>query len=315
MDLKKEVYDVTIMGSGPAGLTAAIYTGRANLSPVMFEGPQPGGQLTITTDVENYPGFPDGIMGPEFIDRTRKQAQRFGTEIHQALIEKVDFDSHPYRVHLDNDSSFLTNTLIIASGAKARLLGAEGESHLMGYGVSTCATCDGFFFRDHEIAVVGGGDSALEEAIFLTKFASKVTLIHRRDEFRGSKIMQDRALKNEKIEVRWNAKVKEFVGERKTGVEKVILEDTQTGELSDLKVTGVFVAIGHIPNTQIFKGHLDMDDEGYIITQPDCSRTNIPGVFAVGDVQDHVYMQAVTAAGSGCMGALDAERWLEEESH
>lgn len=311
-ELKKEVYEVAIMGSGPAGLTAAIYTARANLEPVVFEGPQPGGQLTITTDVENYPGFPDGIMGPEFIERTRQQAERFGTEIHQVLISDIDFSVRPFAVTLDDGTKFKTHTLIIAAGARARLLGLESESALMGYGVSTCATCDGFFFRGKEIAVIGGGDSALEEAIFLTKFATKVTIIHRRDEFRASKIMQDRALKNEKIHVLWDTEVEEVVGEKMAGVEKLKLRNSKTNETSELPVSGVFVAIGHIPNTHIFNGKLPMDENGYLITLPDSSKTEIPGVFAVGDVQDHVYRQAITAAGSGCMGAIDAERYLEE---
>lgn len=312
-ELKKSHYSVAIMGSGPAGLTAAIYTGRANLEPVVFEGMQPGGQLTITTDVENYPGFPEGVMGPEFIEQTRQQAERFGAEIHPfALVTKVEHEERPMRITLDDGTQFTTDTLIVASGATARLLGLASESELMGYGVSTCATCDGFFFSGKEIAVIGGGDSAMEEATFLTKFASKVTLIHRREEFRASKIMLDRAMKNEKVEFLLNAEVVDVIGEKESGVSALKVRNTQTGEVNELPVSGMFVAIGHTPNTQVLEGLLDMDENGYIITRGKGSHTNIPGIFAVGDVQDSVYRQAITAAGSGCMGAIDAERYLEE---
>ena len=311
-ELQKSHYQVAIMGSGPAGLTAAIYAGRANLEPVVFEGMQPGGQLTITTDVENYPGFPDGVMGPEFIDQTRKQALRFGAEIHPyTMVTKVEHESRPFRIHLDDGTSFTTDTLIVASGASARLLGLENESALMGYGVSTCATCDGFFFTDKEIAVVGGGDSAMEEATFLTKFASKVTVVHRREELRASAIMQDRALKNPKVEFLYNSEVEDVIGTKQGGVTAIKIRNNQTDEINDLPVSGVFVAIGHNPNTQVLEGVLDMDENGYIITRGKSSQTNVPGIFAVGDVQDHVYRQAITAAGSGCMGAIDAERYLE----
>ncbi|MFP4600413.1 MAG: thioredoxin-disulfide reductase [Persicimonas sp.] len=311
-DLKKDLYDVTVMGSGPAGLTAAIYTGRANLEPLVFEGSQPGGQLTITTDVENYPGFSDGIMGPDLMVEMREQALRFGSEMHMASIAKADLSERPFKITLEDETTFHTKTLIISSGARARLLGLEGEQRLMGRGVSTCATCDGFFFRDQELAIVGGGDSAMEEAVFLTKFASKVTVIHRREELRASQIMQDRAFNNDKIEFLWNREVIEICGDQESGLTGLKLIDTQTEDVEDFDVDGLFIAIGHIPNTEMFKGQLKMNDHGYIVTEPGSSRTNIPGVFAVGDVQDWTYRQAVTAAGSGCKGAIDAERYLEE---
>jgi len=314
---------VVILGSGPAGLTAAVYAGRAQLEPLVIDGPQPGGQLTITTDVENYPGFADGIMGPELMEQFRGQALRFGTEIINTWIDRVDLSARPFTLFgkESEDSDEVTtlikaDTLIVSTGASAKWLGIPGEAPvpegLGGNGVSACATCDGFFFRGKPIVVVGGGDTAMEEALFLTKFASKVTLVHRRGEFRASKIMQERVLTHEKIEVLWNTEVKEIGGTKEAGVENVTLFSNQTKETTVFPTEGVFIAIGHQPNTSLFKGLLDMDDIGYLITDGRTMRTNIAGVFACGDAQDSYYRQAVTAAGTGCMAAIDAERFLVE---
>ena len=302
--------NMVIIGSGPAGLTAAVYAARANLQPLLIEGKEPGGQLTLTTLVENYPGFAEGIMGPQLMDEMRKQALRFGTEIVTSHVHSVKLKEHPFRVYYDNQE-VTTKTVVISTGSSAKLMGIETEIQLMGHGVSTCATCDGFFYRGKEIAVVGGGDSAVEEATFLTKFATKVSLIHRREALRASKIMQDRAFANPKIQFVWNTVVDEVLGRKDTGVTGLKLRNVKTDQLSELKVDGLFVAIGHNPNTEIFKGQIDLDSHGYIKTQPDSTRTNIMGVFACGDVQDPVFRQAVTAAGSGCMAAIEAERWLE----
>jgi thioredoxin reductase (NADPH) len=301
--------NVIIIGSGPAGLTAAIYTARANLAPLLIEGLEAGGQLMITTAVENFPGFSDGVMGPELMASMRAQAERFGTEILQGRVREVDVSRRPFTVKTD-EHEYKARAVIVATGASARLLGLPSERQLMGHGVSTCATCDGFFYRNRPIAVVGGGDSALEEAIFLTKFASKVTLVHRRDTLRGSKIMRDKAAANPKIEFRWNSVVEEVKGGEKGVVTALVLRDVVSGELSELPVEGVFVAIGHTPNTGLFAGKLELDANGYVVTH-DGTHTSVPGIFACGDVQDHVYRQAVTAAGSGCMAALDAERFIE----
>ena len=304
------MHNVVIIGSGCAGLTAAIYTARANLKPLVLDGHEPGGQLSLTTHVENYPGFPDGIMGPELIENMRKQAQRFGAEFKAGAVTEVDLTKRPFKITAGKDT-YESQSVIVAAGATARLLGLEGEKELIGRGLSTCATCDGYFFRGKPLAVVGGGDSAMEEATFLTKFATRVSVIHRRDVLRASKIMQDRAQRNPKIHFIWNSVVEEVLGSRETGVSALQLKDIKTQQLSRLKVDGLFVAIGHNPNTEIFRGQIDLDDRGYIITRPDSTRTNISGVFACGDVQDPVFRQAITAAGSGCMAAMESERWLE----
>ena len=323
MSLKEISKKVVILGSGPAGLTAAIYASRAQLDPLVIDGPQPGGQLTITTDVENYPGFKNGIMGPVLMDEFREQAIRFGTEIINTWIDRVDLSQRPFTLYgkESQDTEDITtlikaDTLVISTGASAKWLGIPGEEPvpegLGGNGVSACATCDGFFFRGRPIVVVGGGDTAMEEALFLTKFASKVTVIHRRDDFRASKIMADRVKNHEKIEILWNTEVTAIHGTKETGVESISISNSQTGETSEYPTQGVFVAIGHKPNTDLFKGVLDMDDVGYLITEGKTMRTNIPGVFACGDAQDAYYRQAVTAAGTGCMAAIDAERFLAE---
>ncbi len=311
-------HPVLIIGSGPAGLTAAIYTARANLAPLVIEGEpsstsdQPGGQLMLTTEVENFPGFPEGIMGPELMMRCREQAGRFGAQFLTAKATAVDFSARPFKVWV-RDDLYTADAIIVSTGAQSVMLGLEAEKRLLGHGLSTCATCDGFFFRGHEIAVVGGGDSAIEEATFLTKFAAKVTLIVRRDVLRASKVMQERAHSNPKIEIRWNTLVDDLVGTDK--LEGAIVRDVKTGAVETMPVTGLFVAIGHRPNTALFTGVLDMEDNGYLITRAGSSYTNIEGVFACGDVQDHTYRQAITAAGSGCMAAIDCERWLEAVGH
>ncbi|MCP4725741.1 MAG: thioredoxin-disulfide reductase [bacterium] len=307
---EKSHYNVLVIGSGPAGSTAAIYTSRADLETLVLEGRQPGGQLTITTEVENFPGFEKGVMGPELVAEMKKQAERFGAKYVWDFVTDVDVSKRPFTVTCE-ENTFTCDALIIASGATARTLGLPNEKRMMGFGVSACATCDGFFFKEKEIVIVGGGDSAMEEAVYLTKFASKVTIIHRREELRASKIMQDRAKNTEKIEFVWNNVVEDILGTQEEGVTGLKLKNTKTGEESEFKTQGLFFAIGHVPNTEVFKGKLEMDDTGYIITKPDSTATGVAGIFAAGDVQDSVFRQAITAAGTGCMAAIEAERFLE----
>lgn len=315
---QENVHKLIIIGSGPAGLTAALYAGRANLKPLVFEGPQPGGQLTITTEVENYPGFPEGIMGPELMDVMRKQAQKFGADCQFKMVDEIDLLKRPYRLVVEG-KEYLAHTIIIATGASAKLLNLPSESDYMGYGVSACATCDGFFFKNQHVVVVGGGDTAMEEATYLTKHAARVTVVHRRNELRASKVMIERAKKNPKIDFIWDSIVTEVLGEknglghkRVTGVK---IKNLKTNQVTDFKCDGLFLAIGHQPNTKLFEGKLEMDAVGYLITKPHSAATNIPGVFAAGDVADPVYRQAVSAAGTGCMAAIDAERFLAHEGH
>ncbi len=311
-DIAGKTLDVVIIGSGPAGLTAALYAARADLKPLVLEGPEPGGQLTTTTDVENYPGYPEGVLGPKMMEDFRKQATRFGADCRWGTVSNIDFDKQPYKVTIDEKTEIFGRALIVSTGASAKWLGIESEQRLRGHGVSACATCDGAFFRDQHVVIIGGGDTAMEEAQFLTKFASKVTLLHRRDELRASKIMQKRTLDNPKVEVMWNTVLEEVLGDKL--VEGVKVKNVKNDEVSTLDdVTGVFLAIGHKPNTDLFKGVLDMDETGYIQTKPKSTYTNMPGIFASGDAQDKDYRQAVTAAGTGCMAAIDAERWLADQ--
>jgi thioredoxin reductase (NADPH) len=307
-----ESHEVVIVGSGPAGLTAAVYAARADLEPVVIEGLGAGGQLMLTTEVENYPGFPEGIMGPDLMMRFREQAERFGTRFITADADRVDLSRAPFTVDVGG-TEYQGRSIIISTGASAMMLGLPNEQRLLGHGVSTCATCDGFFFREQHIGIVGGGDTAIEEALFLTKFASRVTIIHRRDELRASKIMQDRAFANDKIDFRWNSVIDDALGTDK--LEGVQVRDVLTDETAELPLTGLFVAIGHRPNTDLFKGQLEMDENGYLVTRPGSTATSIEGVFAAGDVQDHTFRQAITAAGTGCMAAIEVERWLAETAH
>jgi thioredoxin reductase (NADPH) len=307
-----ELHDVVIVGSGPAGLTAAVYAARADLRPVVIEGLAAGGQLMLTTDVENYPGFPEGIMGPDLMLRFREQAERFGAEFVTADADRVDLSAAPFSVAVGSDE-YTARSIIISTGASAQMLGLPNEQRLLGHGVSTCATCDGFFFKEKEIGVIGGGDTAIEEALFLTKFASKVTVVHRRDELRASKIMQDRAFANPKIGFRWNSVVDDVIGDTK--LEGAHVRNVQTGETEAVALSGLFVAIGHTPNTDLFKGQIELDENGYIVLPGGSTATSVEGVFAAGDVADHVFRQAITAAGTGCMAAIEAERWLAEAAH
>jgi thioredoxin reductase (NADPH) len=307
-----ELHEVVIVGSGPAGLTAAVYAARADLRPVVVEGLAAGGQLMLTTDVENYPGFPEGIMGPELMARFREQAERFGAEFVTADADRVDLSGPPFTAFVGSDE-YAAKSIIISTGASAQMLGLPNEERLLGHGVSTCATCDGFFFKEQEIGVVGGGDTAIEEALFLTKFASRVTVVHRRDELRASKIMQDRAFANPKIAFRWNTVVDDVIGDGK--LQAAHLRNVVTGETDELPLSGLFVAIGHTPNTDLFKGQLELDENGYIVIPGGSTRTSVEGVFAAGDVADHVFRQAITAAGTGCMAAIEVERWLAEAAH
>ncbi len=309
-----EIRNVLIIGSGPAGLTAAVYASRGNLNPLVVEGYEAGGQLTLTTMVENFPGFRDGVMGPQLMDDMREQAKRFGAEIRTGAVTQVDLSKRPFTVSFDDGEPVQTKTLIISTGASARLLGLDSERKLMGHGVSTCATCDGFFYRGKEVVVVGGGDSAIEEGTFLTKYANKVTIVHRRNELRASKVMQDRAFKNEKIKFIWDSTVTEVLEVNAGEVKGVRLKNLKTGEESVFSCDGLFIAIGHTPNTELFKGQLDMDQAGYVRCAPNSAKTSVEGVFAAGDVRDHVYRQAITAAGTGCMAAIDAEHFLNEHA-
>jgi thioredoxin reductase (NADPH) len=314
----EDVHKLIIIGSGPAGLTAALYAARANMNPLVFEGPQPGGQLTITTEVENYPGFPEGVMGPEMMDLFRKQAQKFGADCQFKLVDEVDFSKRPFRLVVEGKEYF-AHTIIVATGASAKLLNLPSESDYMGYGVSACATCDGFFFKNQHVVVVGGGDTAMEEATYLTKHAARVTVVHRRNELRASKVMQERAMKNPKIDFVWDSAVTEVLGEKNTLGQKKVngvkIKNLKAGQVTEFKCDGLFLAIGHQPNTKLFQGKLEMDPVGYLITKPHSTATNMPGVFAAGDVADPVYRQAVSAAGTGCMAAIDAERFLAHEGH
>jgi len=309
--MNEQIHDIIIIGSGPAGDTAALYAARANLKPLVIEGIEPGGQLMITTDVENYPGFPKGIQGPELMEEFKSQAERFGAEYIFGEVSSVDFNNRPFTITVDEETTYKSNSVIIATGATAKLLGLESESNLMGRGVSACATCDGFFFQDQEVAVVGGGDTAMEEALFLTRYATNVKIIHRRDELRASKIMQERAVSNPKIEFIWNTEVTDIIANENGEVGKLKLHNLSTSDESELDINGLFIAIGHQPNTQIFDGIIDRNENGYILTN-NGTKTNIEGVFACGDAQDWIYRQAVTAAGTGCMAAIDAERYLAE---